>query len=239
MNHTPDSQERNDDSFYLFYEKSAYEQRAIDRLGQTRYRKALSLISLPHDTKILDIGCKRGSLASVLEDKNIENHHYTGLDIAATNIQRNQARWPKSAFIQADITQQTPFETGSFDCIFALEVMEHVSSPGNMLQEINRILAPDGNLLLSVPNPYYWAEVINELRGASDTQGHLYSWTRGTLRRLLDFNKLDVINETGTYFEIPTRVRGAWVNDELILWKNAPRMLSRSTIVRCRKRGVG
>ncbi|MFK7967499.1 MAG: class I SAM-dependent methyltransferase [Burkholderiaceae bacterium] len=221
-------------NFKAFYESSARNQGPLDKLGQLRYQRALSLTDLPKDGRVLDLGCKRGSLPSLLETNANRTIAYTGVDIASLNIERNRARWPEATFVQADITQILPFESASFDRIFALEVMEHVSSPGAMLREASRLLSPRGELLLSVPNPYYWVELLNELRGAKDTQGHLFSWNRASLGRLLETCQLQVVNQIGTYFEVPTALRDPWARGRLMLWRNPPRLLARSTIVRCR-----
>lgn len=44
-----------------------------------------------------------------------------------------------------------PFDDGTFDCVVAFEVMEHVTHPIKMIEESYRVLSPQGNLLLSVP----------------------------------------------------------------------------------------
>lgn len=52
--------------------------------------------------------------------------------------------------------EELPFEGGSFDCVLCSEVLEHVKNPLRVIQEIERVLAPDGILILTVP-------LINEL----------------------------------------------------------------------------
>jgi len=44
-----------------------------------------------------------------------------------------------------------PFVNGAFDCVVALEVMEHVQDPLKFSAEVYRVLAQGGTLLLSVP----------------------------------------------------------------------------------------
>ena len=66
---------------------------------------------------------------------------YLALDIIVT---------PGSTEIIADGTA-LPFEDSSFDCVVALEVMEHVKNPIKLIEEAYRVLSPDGHLLLSVP----------------------------------------------------------------------------------------
>ena len=44
-----------------------------------------------------------------------------------------------------------PFKSASFDTVVALEVLEHVRNPDACLAEIDRVLRPDGRVLLTVP----------------------------------------------------------------------------------------
>jgi len=45
-----------------------------------------------------------------------------------------------------------PIETSSFDLVICTEVLEHLLWPQRLLAELNRLLLPGGNILLSVPN---------------------------------------------------------------------------------------
>jgi hypothetical protein len=51
----------------------------------------------------------------------------------------------------ADVAE-LPYPEGSFDVIVCFEVVEHVDDPGAVLDELTRVLAPDGLLLISSPN---------------------------------------------------------------------------------------
>ena len=43
-------------------------------------------------------------------------------------------------------------ESGSFDCIYLDQVLEHLKEPAQYLSEFSRLLAPGGILFLAVPN---------------------------------------------------------------------------------------
>lgn len=61
-------------------------------------------------------------------------------------------------------TLTLPFVESSFDCIFASEVMEHLSNPFLFVENITRVLKPGGTLVITIPfmfhyhaDPYdYW-----------------------------------------------------------------------------------
>jgi len=44
-----------------------------------------------------------------------------------------------------------PFATAGFDVVAAFDIIEHVADDGRVFAELDRVLAPDGELLLSVP----------------------------------------------------------------------------------------
>lgn len=45
-----------------------------------------------------------------------------------------------------------PFASGSFDSVFAFEVIEHVDHPAAFVKELARVTAPGGSITLSTPN---------------------------------------------------------------------------------------
>lgn len=52
---------------------------------------------------------------------------------------------------QADLSS-IPLKDGSFDVVTSFETIEHLVAPENFLDEILRVLRPDGSLLMSTPN---------------------------------------------------------------------------------------
>lgn len=52
--------------------------------------------------------------------------------------------------------QNIPFPTGTFDIALALDVIEHVPKPLQLLREVHRVLKKDGILLLITPNRQFF-----------------------------------------------------------------------------------
>ena len=65
-----------------------------------------------------------------------------------------------------------PFADGSFDVVAAFDVIEHCDPEATALAEIQRVLAPGGRLLMSVP-AYNWAWT-----GHDDLNHHYRRYTR-------------------------------------------------------------
>jgi len=51
-----------------------------------------------------------------------------------------------------DLNKGLPFKKSSFDIIIALEVLEHLYNPYEMMKEIKRVLKPNGYAIISMPN---------------------------------------------------------------------------------------
>ena len=60
---------------------------------------------------------------------------------------RNRLKSDRPRFVVADLTQ-LPFEDGSFDCVTCGYVLEHLPEAKHGLQELARVMAPGGRMLL-------------------------------------------------------------------------------------------
>jgi ubiquinone/menaquinone biosynthesis C-methylase UbiE len=58
-------------------------------------------------------------------------------------------RWRR---VRTDITKALPLESGEFDHVVMLAVLEHLVEPEAVLREVHRILAPGGSLILTWPS---------------------------------------------------------------------------------------
>lgn len=91
--------------------------------------------------KILDVGCNYGNFHKLV----MERGECYGLDIEVTNYKENM--------IKGD-AHFLPFKNGSFDSVFAGEVIEHLTSPAIFLKEIERVLKRGGCAVITIPNTY-------------------------------------------------------------------------------------
>jgi SAM-dependent methyltransferase len=67
---------------------------------------------------------------------------------AVVSIDLDPARGPD---VVVDACDLRCFADGSFDAVFALEVLEHVTAPDRALLEVHRVLRADGLLVVSTP----------------------------------------------------------------------------------------
>jgi SAM-dependent methyltransferase len=73
----------------------------------------------------------------------------TFVDISEVSLQKLERLGGK--VVKSDLQAKLPFENESFDLILCFEVLEHLPNDDFVLSELYRLLAPDGNILLSVP----------------------------------------------------------------------------------------
>jgi SAM-dependent methyltransferase len=95
--------------------------------------------------KILDVGC-----GGKPYQKLFNASEYIGLEIDSEDNRKNKK---VDYFYQGD---NFPFIDEEFDSIISNEVLEHIFNPDIFLSEINRVLKPQGILLITVP--FVWDE---------------------------------------------------------------------------------
>ena len=127
----------------------------IDLLNEhmARYHFA---VRLARAKRVLDAGCGAGYGSAELADV---AESVTAIDIAPEAVEYARAHYalPNLAFEQASCTQ-LPYADGAFDLVVAFEVIEHLENWRDFLQEVRRVLAPAGQLIVSTPNRLYYTE---------------------------------------------------------------------------------
>lgn len=101
---------------------------------------------------VLDIGCAEGRFGALLKEK-------LGAEVWGIEYEplvAEKARRNLDHVLTGDALQlvQT-LESGKFDCITMLDVMEHLPDPFALLDGVKRLLNKDGCLVMSVPNVLY------------------------------------------------------------------------------------
>lgn len=156
-----------------------------------RFHRATTLAKVRPGDAVLDIGSRNGDLRTYLP----KTVRYQGMDIAPQFDAAHVVVW--------DVANGIPFTDASFDTVFMIEVLEHVPAPYLTAQEVRRVLRPGGQWIVSVPNPYHVKELIWNVLGTPDRQGHLYSWTKQTMTRLGQMAGFQLTGHKGTYLYPP------------------------------------
>jgi len=115
-------------------------------------RIAFSFVPDGRGKRALDIGCRDGYWSERLKTKGYE---VTSLDI--------QPEYDKA--LVHDVEKGLPFDNCSFELIWCTEVIEHLTNPYYLLEEIDRVLKPGGLSILTTPNSDWWLYWIVKLWG--------------------------------------------------------------------------
>jgi ubiquinone/menaquinone biosynthesis C-methylase UbiE len=145
-----------------------------------RYQLASQLAS---GKRVLDAGCGVGWGTAMMLANGASSA--AGLDIDADALANARQRTPTATFVQGDLAA-LPWDAGTFDLVVCFEALEHVEPQQQVLDELVRVLAPDGILLVSSPNPrvypagnpFHVRELTPEelLDEVSQRLGHVQLW---------------------------------------------------------------
>lgn len=117
---------------------------------EDRHRKVLEIFSKYRLNRILDVGCGDGNF-TLLIGKACKAEEVYGIEISKKGVEEARKNGIKA--YQLDIDEEDfPFEDSYFDAIFAGEVIEHLFDPDHFLDEVYRVLKPNGISVLSTPN---------------------------------------------------------------------------------------
>ena len=88
---------------------------------------------------VLDVGCGPGQVACLLRDRGLER--YRGLDFSPDRVAAARAVCPEFIFEVADVFapdegKPDVFEGGDYDCVLALEFLEHVERDREVLERV-------------------------------------------------------------------------------------------------------
>jgi SAM-dependent methyltransferase len=75
------------------------------------------------------------------------------------------ARLRLDTVITGDLNVLDPAAFGVFDCVICSHVLEHLQHPDALLEKLHRCLAPEGTMILAVPNVLFWRQRFEFLRG--------------------------------------------------------------------------
>ncbi len=144
--------------------------------------------------KVVDIGCGGGILAESMAQRGAQ---VTGIDVSIVPLNVAQLHSLESG-VEVDYRQLTAEQlvmqnSGQYDVVTCLEMLEHVPDPGSVIQACAQLLKPGGRAFFSTinRNPKSWlmaivgAEYILRLlpRGTHDYNkflrpSELHSWQR-------------------------------------------------------------
>ncbi|MBS3073039.1 class I SAM-dependent methyltransferase [Candidatus Pacearchaeota archaeon] len=109
------------------------------------------------DSSILELGCTYGYLFKHLNGYK----SLYGIDISkhAINVAKS---FNHNATFEVQDVQNLKFKPNTFDLIVAIDILEHLPDPKKGIQEIFKVLKPNGYLIISTPNPDSYSHKIKK-----------------------------------------------------------------------------
>lgn len=171
--------------------------------------------------RVLDIGCSQGYLGQSLRAFGLEvwgiEPSAQAAEVAATRIDQ-----VFNCSLEAFFTLHGPL-AGRFDYLIFGDVLEHLTDPGETLDQCHRLLLPDGAVIASIPNIAHLAARLMLLQGRWDyadfglmDQTHLRFFTRSSIVALFTRSAYQV--ESMDRVELPVASTGIDIAPALVTW---------------------
>lgn len=151
-----------------------------------RFQRLMKYVDVKENLNFLEVGCGTGAV-SVYCAKTYPLA-VTGVDVDPEQIERAQADKGDLDihFMEADATR-LPFEDETYDIVLSFGVMHHIANWLGALEEIERVLKPDGHFLyMDILYPGLLAKI-------GQSFSHSYGIT--TLDRLNTFVEQSTLSE--------------------------------------------
>ena len=108
------------------------------------YPVVLSHLPAQRTARILDVGAGEGYFCKLAAAR---GYHIEGCD-----FQPQLFKLSGVPFHQADLNHHIPVPDESFDCVVAIEVIEHLENHSQFMRELLRVTKKGGSIILTTPN---------------------------------------------------------------------------------------
>jgi ubiquinone/menaquinone biosynthesis C-methylase UbiE len=153
---------------------------------QRRLRLTLALINdnCTFRAKVLDIGCGEGHITDAI--RRIHGVDFVcGVDYSTIAVKKAARKYPLINFCVTD-AYRLPFFDGFFDIAVCNNIWEHVPDPLNLLNDVTRVLSPNGYLLVSTPSLFRYNNLLRIIRGMGPHKMSVHHLTEYTVGQVID-----------------------------------------------------
>jgi len=186
------------------------------RDSDASYRWVLNKLKVKSGTKLIDIAFGQGIL--------IKEAVSMGLDVYAVDVSATAAYKTSKELnyfkIMVSNGENLPFPAETFDFATNLGSLEHFINPEVGIQEVSRVIKPDGKAALLLPNSYYLVDLITKVlwKGYGPTHHQILERfaTMNEWKELIEANGLKVERVFKYNFLFPQRKSDwAWYQKRL------------------------
>lgn len=135
----------------------------------------------------------------------------TGATVYGLDMIIDRKRFPDTSRYQEGSAEDFSFPGVRFDLIFAGDLIEHLSNPGQFLRRCAQHLAPGGRLLLTTPNTFNLFNLAEKLSKDEPTVNpdHTMYFNHKVLRRMLEKNGF-AAKEVAYVYSLNYSYRESW-----------------------------
>lgn len=181
------------DELWAYYMEEYENQNPIAiKLFDNYYEKiAMILKQINSGYRILEVGCAAGESSRRIE-RMLNGQYFEASEYEGRLVNKLVETNPPFK-----VTQESVYEMyrkdKEFDCVFLLEVLEHLENPEAALKELYRVASR--YVVVSVPNEPLWS-ILNLLRGKyirdiGNTPGHINRWSPAAFKKMVSkFGKI-------------------------------------------------
>ncbi|WP_300156637.1 methyltransferase [Solidesulfovibrio sp.] len=178
--------------------------------------QAQACLEYARGASLLDVPCGDGLLTSMLAER---FSRVVGVDASSAHLAKARERMPQAEFHHALLED---FQTGErFDTISMLNVLEHLADPVAALRKVAGLLAPDGILIVHVPNALAVNRQIATIMGTLtdcyelspfdiDIAGHRRSYDMATLLEHVREAGLHIAATGGVFYKMLSTPQMDW-----------------------------
>jgi SAM-dependent methyltransferase len=133
------------DDFMKYFHEQVYPRRYG---AVAKFSHAYPMRTARSGLRSLDVGAGVGEH---LEYEDATDADYVALELRPAMAEEIARRYPHVTTVAGDVERGLPFETGKFDRVLAIHVLEHLRNLPAALDEIRRLLRPGGVLSVVIP----------------------------------------------------------------------------------------
>lgn len=132
-----------------------YERFFVPAIGRPVAERLLSVAALRPGERVLDVGCGTGVVTRLAAERVGPEGVVSGLDVDPAMLAVARSVAPPSSGIEwhAASAESMPLPDGTFDAVLCQMSLQFVPERLAALEEMRRVLAPGGRLVLNVPGP--------------------------------------------------------------------------------------
>ena len=161
-----------------------YDRRWSFYIGAT-IRETLGRIDLQPDDRVLDVGCGTGVLLEALSSTT-PGTKLAGVDPSEDMLALARERVDGTVVLKQSYAEELPFPDEVFDVVISTNAFHYFRNPLGALQEMYRVLAPDGRIAITDWCDDYPACRLIDIFLRMFNRAHFQTYGRRQCRNLLE-----------------------------------------------------